>query len=124
TFALTGFLGYTLGPMLSVYLTLPRGGELVATALAVTAVAFFGLSIYARSTRAVNFLRLGTFLFVGILTAFVLGLAAYFFAMPALSLAVSGLFVLLMCGLIVYEIQNIVAGGETNYIMATVTLFV
>jgi len=69
-------------------------------------------------------LRFGTFLFVGILTAFVLGLAALFFAMPALSLAVSGLFVLLMSGLIVYQIQNIVAGGETNYIMATVTLFV
>jgi modulator of FtsH protease len=124
TFALTGFMGYTLGPILSAYLTLPRGGELVATTLAVTAVAFIGLSAYARSTRAVNMLRFGTFLFVGILTAFVLGLAAYFFAMPALSLAVSGLFVLLMSGLIVYQIQAIIAGGETNYIMATVTLFV
>jgi modulator of FtsH protease len=124
TFALTGFMGYTLGPILSAYLALPRGGELVATSLAVTAVAFVGLSAYARSTRAVNMLRFGTFLFVGILTAFVLGLAAVFFAMPALSLAVSGLFVLLMSGLIVYQIQSIVAGGETNYIMATVTLFV
>jgi len=124
TFALTGFMGYTLGPIVSAYLALPGGGELVATALAATAVAFIGLSVYARSTRAVNMLRFGTFLFVGILTAFVLGLAALFFAMPALSLAVSGLFVLLMSGLIVYQIQNIVAGGETNYIMATVTLFV
>lgn len=124
TFALTGFMGYTLGPILTAYLALPGGGELVATALGVTAVAFIGLSAYARSTRAVNMLRFGTFLFVGILTAFVLGLAAIFFAMPALSLAVSGLFVLLMSGLIVYQIQSIVAGGETNYIMATVTLFV
>jgi len=124
TFALTGFMGYTLGPILRAYLSLPQGGELVTTTLAVTAVAFIGLSAYARSTRAVNLLRFGTFLFVGILTAFVLGLAAYFFAMPALSLTVSGLFVLLMSGLIVYQIQSIVAGGETNYIMATVTLFV
>lgn len=124
TFALTGFMGYTLGPIVSAYLALPRGGELVATTLAVTAVTVIGLSAYARSTRAVNMLRFGTFLFVGILTAFVLGLAAVFFAMPALSLAVSGMFVLLMSGLIVYQIQSIVAGGETNYIMATVTLFV
>ena len=124
TFALTGFMGYTLGPILTAYLALPQGGELVATTMAVTAVAFIGLSAYARSTRAVNMLRFGTFLFVGILTAFVLGLAAVFFTIPALSLAVSGLFVLLMSGLIVYQIQSIVAGGETNYIMATVTLFV
>ena len=89
-----------------------------------TAVVFLGLSAYARSTRAVNMLKLGTFLFVGILTAFVLGLAAIFFQMPALSLAVSGLFVLLMSGLIVYETQNIISGGETNYIMATISLFV
>jgi modulator of FtsH protease len=61
---------------------------------------------------------------VGILTAFILGLVSIFFNMPALGLAVSGLFVLLMCGLIVYETQNIINGGETNYIMATVTLFV
>jgi modulator of FtsH protease len=123
-FALTGFMGYTLGPIISVYLATPRGTETVATAMAATAIVFLGLSAYARSTRAVNMLKLGTFLFVGILTAFVLGLAAIFFQMPALSLAVSGLFVLLMSGLIVYETQNIISGGETNYIMATVGLFV
>jgi modulator of FtsH protease len=123
-FALTGFMGYTLGPILSAYLALPNGGELVATAMAITGVAFLGLSAYARSTRAVNMLKLGTFLFVGILTAFLLGLVAIFFEMPMVSLAVSGLFVLLMCGLIVYQTQAIIAGGETNYIMATITLFV
>ena len=122
-FALTGFMGYTLGPIISAYLATPRGTETVATAMGATAV-FLGLSAYARSTRAVNMLKLGTFLFVGILTAFVLGLAAIFFQMPALSLAVSGLFVLLMSGLIVYETQNIISGGETNYIMATISLFV
>ena len=69
-------------------------------------------------------LRFGNFLFIGILTAFGLGLAAVFMELPMLSLAVSGVFVLLMSGLIMYETQNIVRGGETNYIMATVTLFV
>lgn len=123
-FALTGFMGYTLGPIIAAYLSMPRGTETVATAMGATAVVFLGLSAYARSTRAVNMLKLGTFLFVGVLTAFVLGLAAIFFQLPALSLAVSGLFVLLMSGVIVYETQNILAGGETNYIMATVSLFV
>jgi modulator of FtsH protease len=124
TFALTGFMGYTLGPIIALYLAMPRGSETVATAMGATAVVFLGLSAYARSTRAVNMLKLGTFLFVGILTAFVLGLAAIFLQMPLLSLAVSGLFVLLMSGFIVYETQNILSGGETNYIMATVSLFV
>ena len=69
-------------------------------------------------------LRFGSFLLVGILTAFGLGLAAVLLQLPLLSLAVSGMFVLLMAGLIMYETQNIVRGGQTNYIMATVTLFV
>jgi modulator of FtsH protease len=123
-FALTGFMGYTLGPMLGAYLSLANGPALVACAMGTTAVAFIGLSAYARSAKAPNMLNMGSFLFIGILTAFCLGLAAYFFQMPALSLAVSGLFVTLMSGLIMYETQNIVRGGETNYIMATVTLFV
>jgi modulator of FtsH protease len=123
-FALTGFMGYTLGPMLNAYLSLANGPQLVATAMGVTGIAFFGLSAYARSTRAVNMMKFGAFLFVGILTAFALGLVSIFFEMPALSLAVSGLFVLLMCGLIMFETQNIINGGETSYIMATVTLFV
>jgi modulator of FtsH protease len=100
------------------------GPSIVATAMGTTAVVFLGLSAYARTAPVGNLPKFGTFLFVGILTAFVLGLAAVFLNMPMLSLAVSGLFVLLMSGLIVYETQNIVSGGETNYIMATVTLFV
>jgi len=123
-FLLTGFLGLTLGPMLSYYLTaLPNGGEIIMMALGTTAVAFVGLSAYAvRSGRNFNFM--GGFLTVGIIAAFVLGLVAYFFTMPALSLAVSGLFVLLMSGLILYQTSEIVHGGETNYISATVTLYV
>jgi modulator of FtsH protease len=123
-FALTGFMGYTLGPLLNAYLALANGSELIVTAMGATAVAFLGLSRYARSTAALDMLRFGTFLFVGVLTAFCLGLAAYFLQLPGLALAVSGLFVLLMSGLIIYETQNILRGGETNYIMATVTLFV
>jgi modulator of FtsH protease len=123
-FLLTGFMGYTLGPIINAYLTfLPNGGEVVMMALGTTAVTFVGLSVYAiRSER--NFSFMGGFLMVGILAAFVLGLVAYFFNMPALSLAVSGLFVLLMSGLILYQTSEIIHGGETNYISATVTLYV
>lgn len=123
-FALTGFMGYTLGPLIAAYLALPGGPGIVATAMGTTAAIFIGLSWYARRDDAVDMSRLGSFLTVGILTAFGLGLAAYFFNMPALSLAVSGMFVLLMSGLIMFQTQAIVRGGEDNYIMATVTLFV
>ena len=122
-FALTGFMGYTLGPILSHYLGLPNGGQTVMTAMAATAAIFVGLSGYALATRK-DFSFMGGFLFVGILVAFLAGLGAIFFQMPALSLAVSAMFVLLMSGLILYETSNIVRGGETNYVMATVTLFV
>jgi len=123
-FALTGFMGYTLGPVLGLYLGLANGPQLVATTMGVTAVTFVGLSWYARSASAVNTASWGSFLMIGILTAFGMGLAAFFFQLPALSLAVSAVFVLLMSGLIMFETQNIVRGGETNYILATVTLFV
>lgn len=123
-FALTGFMGYTLGPIISYYLTMANGPQIVATSMGITGLTFFSLSWYARSAGALNASNWGSFLTVGIVTAFGLGLAAIFFQMPALSLAVSGLFVLLMSGLIIFETQNIVRGGETNYILATVTLFV
>ena len=123
-FGLTGFLGYTLGPILSFYMTaIPNGHSVVMTAFGITAVAFVGLSAYAiRSGRRFTFM--GGFLAVGILTAFLLGIAAYAFSMPMVSLAVSGVFVLLMTGLILYQTGEIVHGGETNYIHATVTLYV
>ena len=122
-FALTGFMGYTLGPILNAYLALPNGGQVVMTAMGATGVIFLGLSGYALTTRK-NFSFMGGFLMVGILVAFMAGLGAVFFEMPGLSLAVSSMFVLLMAGLILYETSNIIHGGETNYIMATVTLFV
>lgn len=122
-FALTGFMGYTLGPLLNAYLGLPNGPQLVMTALGGTGVIFLGLSGYALVSRR-DFSFLGGFLMVGILVAFVAGLGAYFFEVSGLALAVSAMFVLLMAGLILYETSNIVHGGETNYIMATVTLYV
>ncbi len=123
-FALTGFMGYTLGPILNMYSGLPNGSQIIATAFGTTAIAFIGLSIYARSAQAPDMMRFGPFLMIGVLTAFVLGLVAIFFQMPMLSLAVSALFVLLMCGMIMWQTQAIVIGGETNYIMATVSLYV
>ncbi len=122
-FALTGFMGYTLGPIISRYLGLPNGGETVMLAMGGTAAIFLGLSAYALTTKK-DFSFLGGFLMVGILLAFLAGLAAIFFEIPALSLTVSAAFVLLMSGLILYETGNIIHGGETNYVLATVTLFV
>ncbi|MCG6866642.1 MAG: Bax inhibitor-1/YccA family protein [Thiogranum sp.] len=122
-FALTGFMGYTLGPVLSAYLAVPNGGQVVMTAMGATGAIFLGLSGYALTTRK-DFSFMGGFLMVGILVAFLAGLGAVFFALPGLSLAVSAMFVLLMAGLILYETSNIIHGGETNYIMATVTLYV
>jgi modulator of FtsH protease len=122
-FALTGFMGYTLGPILNAYLSLPNGGQVVMTAMGTTGAIFLGLSGYALTTRK-DFSFMGGFLMVGILVAFLAGLGAVFFEMPGLSLAVSSMFVLLMAGLILYETSNIIHGGETNYVMATVTLYV
>ncbi|NMG14584.1 Bax inhibitor-1/YccA family protein [Aromatoleum bremense] len=122
-FALTGFMGYTLGPILSHYLAMPNGGQVVMQAMGGTAAIFLGLSAYALTSRK-DFSFMGGFLVVGILVAFLAGLGAIFFEMPGLSLAVSAMFVLLMSGLILYETSNIIHGGETNYVMATVTLYV
>mgnify|MGYP000479858140 FL=1 len=122
-FALTGFMGLTLGPILNAYLSLPNGSEMVMQALGGTGIIFFALSAYAVKSEK-DFSFMGGFLFVGILVAFLAGLGAYFFEMPGLSLAVSAMFVLLMSGLILYQTSQIIHGGETNYIMATVTLYI
>ncbi len=122
-FALTGFMGYTLGPILNLYTSLPNGNQVVMTALGATGVIFLSLSGYALTSRK-DFSFMGAFLMVGILVAFLAGLAAMFFTLPGLSLAVSAMFVLLMSGLILYETSQILHGGETNYIMATISLYV
>ncbi len=123
-FALTGFMGLTLGPIISMYVnSLPNGDQLVMTALAGTGLIFVGLSAYALTSRK-DFSFLGGMLFAGILVAFLAGLGAVIFSIPALSLAVSAMFILLMSGLILYQTSAIIHGGETNYIMATITLYV
>ncbi|MFC0351360.1 Bax inhibitor-1/YccA family protein [Undibacterium danionis] len=122
-FALTGFMGLTLGPIIGRYLGLPGGGAIVMGAMGLTAVIFMGLSAYVLVSKR-DFSFMGGFLAVGILVAFVAGLGALFFEVPALSIAVSAAFVLLMSGMILFETSNIINGGETNYVMATVSLYI
>lgn len=122
-FALTGFMGFTLGPILNMYLGLPNGTELVMNALGATAVTFVGLSFYALSSRK-DFSFLGGFIMVGVIVAFLAGIGAYFLEMQGLSLIVSAMFVILMAAMILWQTSQIINGGETNYIMATVTLYV
>lgn len=128
-FALTGFMGITLGPILNYYLVaVHNGSQLVATALGMTGGIFLLLSGYVLTTRR-NFSFMGGMLMVGILVAFLsaLGLVVasmYGMEVSGAMLGISALFVLLMCGLILYQTSEIIHGGETNYIMATVTLYV
>ena len=122
-FALTGFMGYTLGPVLARTLTLPGGAQTIVMALATTGTIFLALSAWVLSTRR-DFSWMGGMLFAGMVVAILAGLAAMFFEIPALGLAVSAMVALLSAGLILYETSNIVNGGETNYVMATVGLFV
>lgn len=122
-FGLTGFMGYTLGPIVSHYLSMPNGHQTVMLAMAGTGAVFIGLSAYAVISRK-DFSFISGFLTVGILVAFLASLAAVFLKIPALSLSISAAFVLLMSGMILFETSRIIHGGETNYIMATVSLFV
>ena len=122
-FALTGFLGYTLGPILNFYLALSNGPQLVMTALVGTGAIFLALSAYAVVSRK-DFSFMGAFLMVGILVAFLASLGAVLFDLPMLSLAVSTMVILLMSGMILWQTSDIIHGGETNYIMATVTLYI
>ena len=128
-FALTGFMGITLGPILNYYLVaVHNGSQLVATALGMTGGIFLLLSGYVLTTRR-NFSFMGGMLMVGILVAFLSGLglvvaSMYGMEVSGAMLGISALFVLLMCGLILYQTSEIIHGGETNYIMATVTLYV
>ena len=122
-FALTGFMGYTLGPVLGAHLALPGGAQTIALALAATGATFLALSAWVLATRR-DFSFMGGFLFAGMVIAILAGLGAMFFQLPALALAVSGIVALLSAGLILFETSRIVNGGETNYVLATVGLFV
>ncbi len=119
-FAFTGLLGLGLAPMLNHYLAV--NPSIVSTALGGTGVIFLGLSGYALTTRK-DFSFMGGFLMVGMLVVIVAALANIFLQMPVMGLVVSGAIVMLMSGLILYETSSIIHGGETNYIMATASLF-
>lgn len=123
TFALTGFMGYTLGPILNMYLGMASGGELIASALSMTALVFFGLSAYVLITRKdmsflSGFITAGFFVLLGAM------LASFFFQISGLQLAISAGFVLFSSVCILYQTSAIIHGGERNYIMATIGLYV
>ncbi len=123
-FALTGFMGATLGPIINMYLyQYSNGTEIVMLALGGTGVIFLAMSGLALTSKR-DFSFMGKFLAIGILVAFLAAIGNLFFHIPALALAISAVFIMLMAGLILYQTQQIIRGGETNYIMATVTLFV
>ena len=121
-FVFTGCMGMALGPILNRYLAMPNGGEVIMQALGGTALIFFGLSAYALTTKK-DFSFMGGFLTVGLLVVVVAAIANIFFAVPAVSLAISAAIVLLMSGFILFDTSRIVNGGETNYIRATVSLY-
>lgn len=122
-FLFTGLLGFGLGPTIGHYLSVPGGPQIVMTALGGTGVIFLGLSGYALTTRR-DFSFMGGFLFVGLLVILGAALANIFFSIPALSLAISAVVVMLFSGFILYDTGRMVNGGETNYIHATVGLYI
>ena len=121
-FFFTGFLGYSTGPIVNFYLGMANGGDIVATALSMTGITFLGLSAYAVSSRK-DFSFMGGFLMIGLILVIVASLANIFFAIPALSLAISAVGVLVFSGFILYDTSRMVNGGETNYVMMTVSLY-
>jgi modulator of FtsH protease len=123
TFALTGFMGYTLGPILNRYLGLANGAELIVSAFTMTAVVFGGLSAYVLVTRK-DMSFLSGFLTVGCFVLLGGSIAAMLFHLSALQLALSAGFVLFSSAAILWQTSEIVQGGERNYIMATISLYV
>jgi modulator of FtsH protease len=121
-FFFTGFLGYTTGPIVNFYLGMANGGDIVMTALSMTGITFLGLSAYAVSSRK-DFTFMGGFLMIGLILVIIASLANIFFAIPALSLAISAVGVLVFSGFILYDTSRMVNGGETNYVMMTVSLY-
>ncbi|MXS81121.1 BAX inhibitor (BI)-1/YccA family protein [Nitrosomonas sp. GH22] len=121
-FLITGLLGFGLGPMLTMYASLPNGGDIITLSLAGTGTIFIGLSVYALFTRK-DFSFLGGFLMVGFLLVLLAALANIFLQIPAMSLAISTVVILIMSGFILYDTSRIIHGGETNYVLATIGLY-
>lgn len=121
-FGVTGLLGFGLGPILNTYLNTANGSQIVMTALGGTGIIFLALSAYALTTKR-DFSFMGGMLMVGMIVVVIAALANIFLEMPALSMTISAVVILLMSGFILYDTGRIVNGGETNYIMATVGLY-
>lgn len=123
-FAYTGFLGYTLGPILNFYIhNFTNGAQIIMTSLGATGLIFFGLSAYVLTTRK-NFSYLGGFITIAVMAAFLMGIGALVFNLPALQLIVSGVFAVISSAFILYTTSQIVHDGERNYIMATISLYI
>lgn len=121
-FAFTGVMGASIGPMLNRYAGMANGPEIIMQAFGATALIFFSLSAYTLTSKK-DFSFMGNFLFVGLILAVVAGLANIFFQIPALHLAINAVVVLIMSGFILFDTSRIINGGETNYIRATVSLY-
>lgn len=119
-FAITGLLGFGLGPVLNHYLAV--NADIVMTALGGTGVIFLGLSGYALTTKK-DFSFMGGFLMVGMLVVLIAAIANIFLQMPVMFLVLNAAIILIMSGFILYETSSVIHGGETNYIMATASLF-
>jgi len=121
-FGLTGFMGYTLGPIVSHYLAIPNGGQTVMLALGGTGAVFVGLSAYAVISRK-DFGFMGKFLFVGMIALLIAMIANMFLQIPALALTISTLVIVVFSLFLLYDLQRIIRGGETNYVMATTGVY-
>ena len=121
-FGITGLLGFGIGPLLNSYMQMTNGGQIVATAFSGTGLIFLGLSGYALTSKK-DFSFMAGFLMVGLVVAIVAMVANIFLQMPALSLAISSAVILIMSGFILYDTSAIIRGEQTNYILATVGMY-
>ncbi len=122
-FAFTGCMGYSMGPLLSMFIRgYTNGGQLILTALAGTGLTFFLSSAYLLVTKK-DLSHWGKFLMIGLVVCIVASLANFFFKMPAMQLTISAMLVFLSALLMMYDTSRIINNGESNYIMATISLF-
>jgi modulator of FtsH protease len=122
-FAIAGLLGFSLGPMLNHYLAIPGGSEMVMQALGGTGISFFVLSTYAQNSKT-DFSFLNGIIFLGMISAIVLGLLNFFWLqMPMLSIGISFAVILMMGAYMLSTISSVINGGERNYISATISIY-
>lgn len=121
-FAFTGIMGFGLGPLLSHYAAMPNGGMLITQALGSTALIFFGLSAYALTTKK-DFSFMGGFLMVGLVVVIISSIVNIFIGSSVMFMVINAAVVLIMSGLILFDTSRIINGGETNYVLATVSLY-